>query len=270
MTPNMEQQKDNKERRFWSRLFSDKAWWLGVLSNVLATVIGIALTIGVTYYSEIRHDREQGRIIMFKVIEKLKADSVAANHKMESIDGQLKACEGLLAIYKENGKSMQGVADSVIKKYMNVIGNYQFSGLNGSLEMYFYDPNVVRQIGNQALYTVFSLAIQVDKKCVEEMERLNSIQWNVLQQAVKKSGAEDKNIQQTAEELIREGFVPDYYANLYMSLLKGYKDFYGATIPQLLKEMKSSEKEYLEFQNSQWEEQDSFEISTHHEMRKEE
>ncbi|MGN1262489.1 MAG: hypothetical protein ACI4TW_00490 [Prevotella sp.] len=245
----MEQKKNSRVTRVLDKLFSDKEWWLGLWSNILATVIGIVLTIGVTYYFEIQNDREQGRFIMYKVVENLKRDSMVMTKRIESLDKQLKACEELLTIYKENGKSMQGIADSIIKKHINLIGEYKFDLPIDRPELYFYDSNIMHQIGSLPLYSLFSISIQINKKSVEEMERLNKMQWDLLQQAIKKSETEDDDVQKIVEELIREDFIPNYYVNLNIRLpiLKGYKVLYDDMIPRLLKEMKSSEEEYLEF-----------------------
>lgn len=245
---------------FKGRLKSDicsMSWWYGALGSVLSTVVGIALTFGVSTWVSYRHDKQEAREMMFNVI-KTARDNKEEVLQLDSVyNNAQKAIKKLFEYYDAtDGDFAKMNQDTLLHYYYRLTDPERIVVTRSKTESYFYSAETMHQFDNPEIYSEFATYVEFDRNVYEKIEKLNLQAFDMEVLINSKCRCEKKTYAQAISEVIKDHSLYRYWANLDVAYLgfdiEQYDKWYhkmmaamGATEEELAKYDKKNEKATL-------------------------
>lgn len=239
---------------FKEKLKSDitsMSWWYGTLGNILSTVIGIALTFGVTALVSRYQDKQDARELMFNVVATCERNM----HTVEKYDSIVKAetasIDTLVEFYHSTDGWKKGFSHDTLQRCFDRITKSMFPGsTHSTLSSYFFTTQTMHQIGNADIYQVFSDFVDADRVIFEQLDAFNQRNTELVASIFE----EAKYSEVTGREIIAENIenkkLTRYAVDARFLGLSVKADMYRHYLGILLSAMGATEEEYEEFKKN--------------------
>ncbi len=235
----MENDKQNKEQQ--------SSWLHDVLGNLIATIMGIALTFGVATCVDHRKSEQESREVMLNAIRSIEVDGDMLEKTDSVFNSHLAIVDNLINLYWANDKDLSRVPEEVLRAEMNKLGECRLFSKQGHSELYFFDAQIVHQFADVDAYQRFAMYLQFDKESFELINALYSQHRTILQEAKSKQIIDGKPLSTIVEELLTEHLLTDYVFKIQYAALSERKEKNDYFYEQMLKLAGVSEEDYKEY-----------------------
>lgn len=236
------------------QMLSNKDWWKGMFSNIVSTMIGIALTIGVAALVEYHNNKKQSREMMFNVINVCE-DNTETLEKFDSIfQMQIAAIDTLVELYHaehEFKDSLTKAQEDTLTKYIDrAFKTVSIFYSHNQVGKYFYSAQMMHQFGNADMYNSFSSFVQVDELVNDNINEINKKYLAIMCNMDNMVNVDGLSTQEAVAEVIRNHSLTEYQyqirASMLSTFIKAYKDLFSV----LLEEMDATKEEYEDYKES--------------------
>lgn len=231
---------------------SNKRWWIIVLGNLLSTMLGIILTVGVAALVQEHNDRKLGREMMFNVA-KTAQDNLPLAQDFDSIyKSQIKAIDVIQVLYKIcNGDLSQMTEPEVISEYLKqTYTASKYTITRSRTENYFYGAQMMHQFRNPEVYAHFALYVQFDVDVNDRMTRLNQEGDDIRRRITAMREVEGMSDVEIAQALIQDHTLSDYRYNLIKASMHQQVENYKQYFQMMLRDMGATQQDYDEYVKS--------------------
>lgn len=239
---------------FKGRLMNDvrsMSWWYGAVGSVLSTVIGIALTFGVSAWVSHRHDKQEARDMMFNVL-------LSAKHNKETVlfmdsiyNSAQNAVKVLYDYYDTNDGDLGKIERDTLFYYYYKLVKIQFLNFNRSkTESYFYGAETMHQFDNPEIYSKFATYVEFDKNVFEKMEDLRHQASDLDILISSKIRCEKKTYAQAISESLKDQSFFRYSANLNVAALWNDVNQYDRWYKVMMALMNATEEEVAKYEKA--------------------
>ena len=222
-------------------------WLKAILGNILSTMMGIILTIGIGALVEYHKDKELARNMMFNVVSAT-VDNRMTIEKYDSVfKKQIKSIDSLVSYY--NKGTLDKVPEDTLYKHLNVLKQYSMFSRKAP-EIYINNARTIQQFGNTDVYEDFQEFVQIDRLTFSDIVDITS-DWKEFSSTVyskMKVGHDKPAI--IVRELIESNTLTNYEWKLQLMMLPEIEDMYRNFFKQLLKIMQATEEEYNNYLKS--------------------